>query len=711
MKDQSQRVTWPPRLVGVSFAGPRPFLGQNFLRLSGLTVLFGANGAGKTTTLRVLSEDLPALAAAGLEHETGATACTFFVELSDQQLDLLADDALASQQGSAATPIKWAGPELPDEAVYAAGEGDDPRAAWLSTLREAARPDAEEFRRGLEGLAGSRIVSVKALGTSGPYVLTWCLAQDGQQAGGPVAVAPLGVTARTMLPTAVSVPRELDEIRLELRDSIVAVLDHLRWAERDHWARAHGLPLPEVHSRRGTQAWLADPHAEVAAVSTDARALCRLASVLATRLAPEFVSKVHSIRVAIDPIYEWERGGPALALQLSRGKDVNYPLRRAADGHKVWLQLALLEATAILRRYLDVLEALFDRAQTSLAGGEDALASYKAATDLLRPFGGREPPDESAIKRFTALRNVGHRLYLIDEPEQHLHPRVQRFAADWLASSGTSGASQVVVVTHSAHYLRLPGDVGFAYLRSLPGGQAGPHSVIDEVTPELLAASDGMAKELGFDRGELLTSVAAFVFVEGQADKLMLEAFCGGELHHAGIALVPIHGAVHADRKGVVDSELVLTWTAANLGVLLDNLAEAEWTRLERDVAYCEEQARKAKMLELRAMAQIMVRAREVGRTITPIGIPVPDIFDLLDEDVVAALYPRFPGHAAARTMWEEQNSEKAISWKKYYADAYGIVVEPQLFAEVGAEMAKRGVRPEGIDELVGRLKALTAVA
>jgi hypothetical protein len=377
------------------------------------------------------------------------------------------------------------------------------------------------------------------------------------------------------------------------------------------------------------------------------------------------------------------------------------------------LQLGLLEAIAVVRRYVDVLDFLLDRAVADLpvskAVSEATSAAarrYHEAVALLRAFA---DPASASTGQFLGLRESGHRLYLIDEPEQHLHPRVQRTAARWLIASGTAGASQALVATHSPHYLRIPGDVVFAYLRSevLAGGRR--RSTINPLTPELLAASDEIAHDMGFDRGELLGSVAAFVFVEGQADRLFLEAVARERLHHAGIALVPIHGAVDAEKKGIVDSELVLSWTAAKLAVLLDNLTEAEWTALEADADHCAEQARKAKKTELRAMARILVRAREVGRSIEPLGIVGDDIFDLIDEAVIRDRFPRFPGHDAARAAWQAANAKKAVNWKTFYREQYEIEVEPSLFGELGMEMARRRSVPTEVEALLNRICDLTA--
>ena len=706
-------MTWPPRLIGVEFKGGRPFREATWLPIDSLTVLLGANGAGKTTTLRILTQSLPALSAMQRDADGDRleTSCGFFVEVTDDQLGVLLEDAIILLKAGETGAFKGSDARWRPGEGFDVADGEDSVGRWVASVKAATAADPDVAGR-VEHLRTSRIVKVAAETPSGPFHLSWCAAADGAGATRPEPLVALGLTTRRMLPTAVAVPRPLDEVREELRSAILEILVHLRWGEGDRWAKKHGAPELDPDARRDMRAWLADVTSPAVELSKDAGAVCALASRLADALTPVFVGEFHAPRVAIEPLYQWERRGPSLTLDLVTQTGACYSMAYAADGHKVWLQLAVLETIAILRRYLDILDFLLDAAVSKLpaaAAVSDAQTSaavkYRDAVALLREFASSGDPP---LDQFMALRESGHRLYLIDEPEQHLHPRVQRTAARWLVGSGTAGASQALVATHSPHYLRIPGRVTFAYLRAEtpPTGRRG--STISPLTPEVLAASDEIAAEMGFDRGELLSSVAAFVFVEGRADKLFLEAFAGERLHHAGVALVPIHGAVDAEKKGIVDSELVLSWTAARLAILLDNLAEDEWVSLETDAVY-REQARKAKKTELRAMARVILRALEVGRAITPLGIEGDDMFDLIDDCVIKDQFPKFPGHREARAAWEEANAKAPISWKTFYLQEYEITVEPPLFGEFGAEMAARGVSSPGLADLLDRICALTS--
>jgi energy-coupling factor transporter ATP-binding protein EcfA2 len=92
------------------------------------------------------------------------------------------------------------------------------------------------------------------------------------------------------------------------------------------------------------------------------------------------------------------------------------------------------------------------------------------------------------------------RLYLLDEPEQRLHPMLQRRAAQWLGTLMSQWEAQCVITTHSVAFMAIPGDT-FTYeivrtqddakLLPLDSGSLTPYSQI--------------AQEMGLDRGELLS--------------------------------------------------------------------------------------------------------------------------------------------------------------------------------------------------------------
>jgi hypothetical protein len=205
--------------------------------------------------------------------------------------------------------------------------------------------------------------------------------------------------------------------------------------------------------------------------------------------------------------------------------------------------------------------------------------------------------------------------------------------------------------------------------------------------PDEVDAFSVLAEEMGFDRGELLTSLLLVLFVEGEADLAVLNGLFRPELYAAGVGLIPIGGAVRAARKGIADSETLLRFTSVRVAVLFDNLERAGTARLLVDAQYRRE-AKEAGSTELRAMAEVIKVAIEYERSVQPLALEAPDIFDLLDEDLLQQQFPRFPGHARARAASRGAKD----GWKRYYSAHYGIDLlrHPELFGEIAREMRAR---------------------
>ena len=124
-------------------------------------------------------------------------------------------------------------------------------------------------------------------------------------------------------------------------------------------------------------------------------------------------------------------------------------------------------------------------------------------------------------------------LLIIDEPERHLHPRLQREAVAWVEELAPRLQAQCLLASHSVPFLGISGPVAHTQLIR-PGAvtSAVPLPV------EALSALDAAADELGFDRGELLTTRRVLAFVEGRFDKLVLETLFAARLRRAGVELI-----------------------------------------------------------------------------------------------------------------------------------------------------------------------------
>jgi hypothetical protein len=412
---------------------------------------------------------------------------------------------------------------------------------------------------------------------------------------------------------------------------------------------------------------------------------------LISRFLPPFIRDIARVDLALSRISEW-KGGPTVEIMIRRPPEsrpdhvdnvtrassdaAGFPLERAAAGHQLWIQLALFEAMRVIDAAVAAARARYDE-------------------DLDEPFANVKEMLNSAVDSATVAGRT--RLYIIDEPERHLHPALARKAARWLQELSSKHATQVVTATHSPLFLRLAGAVTWNYVDPHGGSVAPredasryPHSRVRAVAPEDLDAFSMIAETMGFDRGELFTNVELILFVEGESDREVLRGLFEPELHSAGVAVIPIHGAFGAERKGVVDAELLLRFTTATVGLLLDSLDREDAMRLTVDATYRKAVAARPHWSELREMARVVERAIANERGLVPFSIPTHDVFDLLDQDILKEQFPVFPGHMMAREQHAARN--KKPGWKQFYADEYNadLLAKAHLFGQVAAEMRIR---------------------
>jgi hypothetical protein len=293
------------------------------------------------------------------------------------------------------------------------------------------------------------------------------------------------------------------------------------------------------------------------------------------------------------------------------------------------------------------------------------------------------------------------RVYVIDEPEQHLHPALERLAATWMTKFAARPATQVVVATHSPRFLRARGNVVWNFIEPNAGHRADHDpgglspSRIATFRPHEKDALSDVARIMGFDRGELLLGASLILFVEGDSDMRVLNELFGPELHGAGVAMFPIHGVVDAEQKGLANAEILVRYTTANTALLVDNARRDDAQRLLDDPDFRREKmrSRARRDTELRAMARVVDAACRLKRRLVPLSIPVADIFDLLDETLIKNRFGGFPGHAEARAA----AAFAAESWKDLYATKFGIDVlkDDWIFEQVAREMRRRQHIPD----------------
>jgi hypothetical protein len=453
---------------------------------------------------------------------------------------------------------------------------------------------------------------------------------------------------------------------------------------------------------------------------------------------PRFVSESYRIAAYLSPLPAWEARGAVLIGARPHGEDAVIPLAEIADGLRLWIQLAVTEGVDRLReatgglveRWLTLSDEL-DVANGAV-GGEDGLGwgprddtevdrmitraagIAQAAIDpatvtparlgleaVARTFSAAEYSrwhrDESLFEAPSdpaVLREARGSIYLLDEPERHLHPRLQREAARHLESLVERSRSQALIVTHSPAFLSAAEGAQLAHLMSADG-----RSVLRSLAPEEITATSLVAEELGFDRGELLTNTRLLLAVEGPADRAVLEGRYGQELRAAGVVIAPL-GGLQGQRQ-LLEMDVLLRYCAQRVAVIFDNTAEPDVRRIMTDPEVRRQafstKGRRALGFseELAGLAGLVDRLVEQERAIAPVPFDVPDVLMALDEDcirtTIASQDPRrvpYPGHEEAAAEHERRTpGVKPVNFKAFLRQRYGLQTDAASLGAIARNM------------------------
>jgi hypothetical protein len=531
-----------------------------------------------------------------------------------------------------------------------------------------------------------------------------------------VAVVPVGGPVGE-LPEPMWVPTRFESVQLEL-------LTALEWCV----TVARELADPDAPPPADHWEALLDSAADgrSATVAPAFAALCGVAQMVINEVLPDFVSERYWITCEPQAIMRWESETPVALSARSRDGSRVFGLADAAQGLQLWLQLAVLEAAAALSRVAGRVGGLVLRREDGRAEPDeidevlqklDALAAQRttrrgfavdryfrlAALDVLRinPVRRRRRSDlHDLLDRGLDVAALfgGSYCYIIDEPEQHLHPAVAREAARWLQRVMSERRAQCLLTTHSVPFLGLGEETSYTYL-----WRDGAHVFARPIESGDLRAMSVLSEEMGFDRGELLATVEQLLFVEGRNDQIVLETLFGPELQRLGVAVIPIHSVGRLHR--VVEAEALFRYTAAGIRVLLDNAVAPVWPELQADPERLQKALGDKRHTEVQALAQLLKTARQAEREadIEVLSIPESDMFFMLDESVLRELYPDYPGHAEAKRAQAENPS--GPGHKRFRAQAYGVPDHGGLYAQVAELMREREIVPAGLADVVSRLE------
>jgi hypothetical protein len=398
-----------------------------------------------------------------------------------------------------------------------------------------------------------------------------------------------------------------------------------------------------------------------------------------------------------------------------RAENGEFDAALVAEGYRLWIQLAILEGAEVLGRLRDTIDLriadaysswedtispgpvddepeLADLAQRDFARYESSLRELRAsATDRAAARG---LIADLLVPEQVMSDELGPRqVFLVDEPERHLHPRLRRQAARWLAETVRERRTPTVLASHSAAFLGLGEPASFLHLdRPERGTRVVPFRPADRDSLEEVAHA------LGLDRGELLSTTAVWLVVEGPADKAVFERLFGAELHVAGIVVLPLHGT--ARWSGILEAEALWRFVTVPVAVMFDNVPAQRVDELGRATDQeLEGIARSGReRSEIRDLAMLVRTAREHGRTIHPVPNPKPDMLSHLDEEVLRERFPDFPGHEEAERRWQKHQRGGR---DRFFADRFGIKKDLATFVAVADDMAARGSRPDALHEVV----------
>lgn len=357
-------------------------------------------------------------------------------------------------------------------------------------------------------------------------------------------------------------------------------------------------------------------------VNPCAKYACKRLESDANKLAPPLVSREYAIRVVINSPTEWNRRG-RISVRLAQKSTPfsEFDLSDAAAGIANWVCFALKKAM---------------RSQGTGSG----------------------------------------MIYLVDEPERHLHPLAQEEIARWIMEESRADTC-TIIATHATPFLDLrsedinlkPEDINlrsenvhYVMVMREENGQ----TVLEPMSEDVLGALEKHSLDLGLSPVAVMQLTRGWLFVEGEDDRQIFETLFNKELGAARIRVLPFRGARRA--KATVENLELLRPFGLPLCVVLDNV---------RAAAIIEGRLPTEAKTEEEKVVEQLIKMRESGLDIEVYPFDYPDIVCALPELVIRALMSeegldpaQFKGWDDIVAKWKESGSKP--SFKAYALQRLG---------------------------------------
>lgn len=291
----------------------------------------------------------------------------------------------------------------------------------------------------------------------------------------------------------------------------------------------------------------------------------------------------------------------------------------------------------------------------------------------------------SASLRESAWRLGGtprQAIYLVDEPEAHLHPAAADSVIEWLIAASERNAG-VVIATHSPAFLNASGNTV-----QLVFARPGPPTSLLPLNDDVFGILRTHAQTIGLKETDFLLLTKGFLIVEGPDDERVLKHFFDKQLARGRIMVLPIHGT--GETRSLVTSELLLR-LGKRMVLLFDSILTERVNR-----ARAGEQVSLSK--EEEAVVEKVLRQVHDPLEFHLVDNPYPDIVCALPDDVVRQVLQLRYGSEVEFPGWNQvinafQQSRTQVSFKRFLVRYLNLPHSQKAAHEMIDELITEGLK------------------